>query len=242
MVRERDLMEILEAEEQKSAAPEAAPVVAEKKTVLEHVSGILEEYCGRIRLGPVPEIEAALTAAYFGRPAVEGQDGLKKILLAEAAKGVLNRQYDPRQSLAQLAVSVAADVYQDLFSTLCQQTYLVQRKPERNKREKVEAPEPEDKTLENYLAPVEPMLAATHYLKTVEGFEDAVMRCEDRDDLCAVAGAKTYCDILPTKTGKDAILAEAKNPATQPVSLFLYSVMVLHKEFLNHFESGGDAK
>ncbi len=241
MRREKELLEILEAEEQSSRQEESPAVVAEAKNSLEHVAEILQEYRGGIKLGPANNIENALTTAYFGRQTWDMENVLPRILLAEAAQGVLNKRYDAGQDLAQLAIRIAADVYHDMFSTLCQQTYLSSNKSKGRERKKIEQ-ESEAKTIETYLAPVEPMLAAAHYLSQVKGFEDAVMRCEDREDLCAVSAAKTYYDLIPTKTGKEAILAEMKNSATEPKSLFLYSVMIMHKEFLNYFESGGETK
>ena len=243
MVREKQLLEILEAEERKSLReePEAA-VAVRAKTPLEHVAGILQDASADVKLGNASgDLETALTAAYFGKQvSPDGQqDYLQRLLLAEAATYTINKQYDCRIGLQPLALRIAADVYQDVFTTLCPQTLLAERKARGTRaREPAQKPQqPAQPTIDTYLTPLEPALAAAHYLKAVQGFESAALRCEDRADLCAVAAAKAYHDLLPTKQGKELIMTEANNPVTDPASLFTYAVMVLHKEFFNHFDT-----
>lgn len=246
MSREQELVAMLAEEDSKSREKEAEELPpAREKTLVEFVAEIISQRDSDVRISErrTAEIEYALTAAYFtSSPAsYDGkQDWLERVLLAEAGSSLLEKRYDARQGIAQLAVRIAADAYNDVFLSLCQQVYLEQKKQKKEGMPEVPLPSAEVSEEEDilgvYLMPTEAVLAATRYAKTVKGFEKAVLRCMDCEDLSYVAAAKAYHDIIPTKAARQAIIEQMENPQSEPKNLFLFSIMTMHKAFMNYFK------
>ncbi len=174
---------------------------------------------------------------------LNSKDGntIPRLILADIASEILGRaNYNIDNSFNKFKMEIAFDIYQDFFRVFNNNKDLDDlghRKKIINSRER--AISSEDVFMYFRGVGIEQMIAAARFSPYINGFEEKVKHINNTRDLRYLLGIKIYHDLIEDKVIRRDINDYISDNKTSLDSVFIYTVLQIHKDFLKVF---GDAK